>query len=80
MIVLAALVGATAAAILVGYSAAASQGLLGKEAQSKYLSQLGAAGVVLGGRTEILGSSQAIIDVSLSWATGHGPRTHDTGS
>jgi len=75
MIVLAALVAATTCAILVGYSAAASQGLLGKEAQAKYLSQLGAFGLLLGGRTEILGSSQAIVDSPL---LGHGSWAKDS--
>jgi O-antigen ligase len=71
-VVLAVLLVATAGAIFAGYTVAASQGLLGKEAQAKYVSQLGAFGLLLGGRTEILGSSQAIMDSPIlghgSWA------------
>jgi hypothetical protein len=54
------------------YDTAASQGLLGSAAQAKYLSQSGSLGVLLGGRSEILVSSQAIIDSPIlghgSWA------------
>jgi hypothetical protein len=54
------------------YDTAASQGLLGPEAQTKYLSQSGSLGVLIGGRSEVLVSSQAIIDSPIlghgSWA------------
>lgn len=74
VIVLAVLLVITAGVIFAGYSVAASQGILGKEAQAKYASQLGAFGLLLGGRTEILGSSQAIIDSPL---LGHGSWARD---
>lgn len=58
--------------VLQVYDVAASQGLLGDSAQTKYLQQSGALGVVLGGRSEVLASSQAIIDSPIlghgSWA------------
>lgn len=54
------------------YDVAASQGLLGSTAQAKYLQQSGSLGVLLGGRSEVLASSQAIIDSPIlghgSWA------------
>lgn len=73
LIVLATVIVITMGALLVGYGAAASQGLLGANAQAKYQSQVGGAfGLLLGGRTEILGSSQAIADSPIlghgSWA------------
>ena len=59
-------------AVLGLYSAAASQGLLGSEAKSKYLLQAGAFGALLGGRPEALVSTQAILDSPIlghgSWA------------
>ncbi|MBF6606039.1 MAG: hypothetical protein IVW53_10710 [Chloroflexi bacterium] len=55
-----------------GYDAAASGGLLGPGAQAKYLAQSGSLGVLVGGRPEILASTQAIIDSPIlghgSWA------------
>ncbi|MHB8458926.1 MAG: hypothetical protein ACYDB6_02550 [Candidatus Limnocylindrales bacterium] len=55
-----------------GYDAAAAGGLLGPGAQAKYLAQSGSLGVLVGGRPEILASSQAIIDSPIlghgSWA------------
>jgi hypothetical protein len=54
------------------YDVAASAGLLGADAQAKYEMQSGTLGVLVGGRTEILASSQAIIDSPIlghgSWA------------
>lgn len=51
------------------YDAAASQGVLGADAQTKYGNQSGSLGVVIGGRSEVLASSQAIIDSPI---LGHG--------
>lgn len=51
------------------YSAIASQGLLGPEAQARYFAQGGALGIVVGGRPEALVSTQAILDSPL---LGHG--------
>ena len=56
------------------YDAAASQGLLGLDAQAKYMSQSGSLGVLVGGRSEVLASSQAIID---SPVLGHGSWAKD---
>jgi hypothetical protein len=54
------------------YDVAASGGLLGSAAQAKYEAQSGTFGVLLGGRSEVLASSQAIIDSPIlghgSWA------------
>ena len=54
------------------YGIAASSGMLGEKAEIKYHKQSGDYGVLLGGRVEILASSQAIIDSPLighgSWA------------
>jgi hypothetical protein len=54
------------------YDVAASQGLLGSAAQAEYQSQSGALGVLIGGREEILASTQAVIDSPIlghgSWA------------
>jgi hypothetical protein len=54
------------------YDVAASGGLLGSAAQAKYETQSGTFGVLLGGRSEVLASSQAIIDSPIlghgSWA------------
>jgi hypothetical protein len=61
-------------AVLGLYSAAASQGLLGSEAKSKYLLQAGAFGALLGGRPEALVSTQAILD---SPVLGHGSWAKD---
>jgi hypothetical protein len=59
-------------AVLGLYSAAASQGLLGPDAKSKYILQAGAFGTLLGGRPEALVSTQAILDSPIlghgSWA------------
>jgi len=56
------------------YSAAASHGLLGPEAQKTYSDQAGAFGVILGGRPEALVSTQAILD---SPVIGHGSWAKD---
>ncbi len=55
------------------YDAAVSQGLLGSNAQTEYENQSGGKlGVLIGGRSEILASSQAVIDSPIlghgSWA------------
>ncbi len=54
------------------YDAAASGGLLGSDAQAKYAEQSGTFGVLVGGRSEVLASTQAIIDSPIlghgSWA------------
>ena len=54
------------------YDAAASGGLLGADAQAKYETQSGTFGVLVGGRSEVLASTQAIIDSPIlghgSWA------------
>jgi hypothetical protein len=61
-------------AVLEGYAYAAEQGILGERAREKYLSQQNQSllGIIIGGRTEILASSQAIIDSPIighgSWA------------
>lgn len=56
------------------YDAAASQGLLGSDAQAVYRSQSGALGVLVGGRKEILASSQAVLDSPI---LGHGSWARD---
>ncbi len=56
------------------YDAAASGGLLGADARAKYLQQSGPLGVLVGGRPEVLASSQAIIDSPL---LGHGSWAQD---
>jgi hypothetical protein len=60
------------AGVLQLYGAAASEGLLGADSQAKYQMQSGTFGVLLGGRSEVLASSQAIIDSPIlghgSWA------------
>lgn len=54
------------------YDAAASTGLLGSDAQVEYVEQSGGLGVLVGGRSEVLASTQAIIDSPIlghgSWA------------
>ncbi|MDP3972821.1 MAG: hypothetical protein Q8P61_07940 [Candidatus Nanopelagicales bacterium] len=54
------------------YEAAASQGWLGSDAQAKYEMQSGPLGVLVGGRSELLASTQAIVDSPIlghgSWA------------
>jgi hypothetical protein len=54
------------------YDVAASQGFLGSAAQAEYESQSGALGVLIGGRQDILVTSQAVIDSPIlghgSWA------------
>ncbi len=63
----------SAAGITRLYSYAALGGLLGAEEEDKYRFQVGALGVLLSGRSEIMVSSQAIIDRPLfghgSWAS-----------
>jgi hypothetical protein len=56
------------------YDAAASSGLLGSDAQAKYIQQSGTLGVLVGGRPEILVTTQAIID---SPVLGHGSWASD---
>lgn len=54
------------------YEYSAESGLLGDEAHAKFVSQQGEGGLLLGGRSEILSSGQAILDSPLyghgSWA------------
>ena len=54
------------------YDIAASQGLLGPDVQAKYVYESGGLGVLVGGRSEVLVSSQAVIDSPIlghgSWA------------
>lgn len=64
---------AVGAAVQWGYGYAAGSGWLGEDAEVKYRAQgAGDLGLLLGGRTEILASSQAIIDSPIighgSWA------------
>ncbi|MBP2550528.1 hypothetical protein J2858_003468 [Neorhizobium galegae] len=70
-----------AAALVVGmtvvnlYKYTASEGLLGREAQDKYIAQNeGKLNFLLAGRTESLASTQAIIDAPIF---GHGSWAHD---
>ncbi len=56
------------------YTAVASQGLLGPEAQAKYSAQTGAFGVLVGGRPELLVSTQAVLDSPI---LGHGSWARD---
>lgn len=57
------------------YSYTASNGLLGVEAQQKYMNQTqGDLGILLGGRTETLASTQAILDSPI---IGHGSWARD---
>jgi len=66
------------AALTVGvlqlYDVAAANGLLGRVAQSTHAEQAGAFGVLLGGRSEVLASTQAIAD---SPVLGHGSWAKD---
>ena len=57
------------------YDVAASEGWLGADAQAKYLQQSGALGVLVGGRSEVLVSSQAVIDSPILGQRIPGPRT-----
>jgi hypothetical protein len=61
-----------ATGVLQIYDVAASQGLLGADAQAKYDAQSGSLGVIVGGRVEVLVSTQAVIDSPIlghgSWA------------
>lgn len=57
------------------YSYAAQSGQLGEEARVKYEQQQGAGGLLLGGRSEILVSSEAIMDSPI---LGHGSWAHDS--
>ena len=63
-----------AGAVLLAYDSAAAGGLLGADAQSKYLTQSGSLGVLLGGRSESLVSTQAILR---SPVLGHGSWARD---
>lgn len=65
---------AAALAILRIYDAAAAGGLLGPDAHAKYLAESGSLGVLIGGRSEILASTQAIMD---SPFLGHGSHAKD---
>ena len=64
--------GIAAFTILQGYDIAASHGWLGAGAQTKYVEQSGSLGVLVGGRSEVLVSTQAIMDSPIlghgSWA------------
>ena len=62
------------AAFSLVYSHYAKLGVFGKYAQQKQEAQTGEGGVLLGGRSEILGSSQAILDSPL---LGHGSWARD---
>ena len=59
-----------------GYEQAALSGLLGNVAKAKYEAEAGAYGLLLGGRTQILVSAQAVIDSPIigygSWAKNWG--------
>ncbi len=67
-----AILAVVAICVLQAYDVAASQGLLGADAQTKYETQSGTFSVLVGGRSEVLASSQAIIDSPIlghgSWA------------
>jgi hypothetical protein len=58
--------------VLQVYDVAASQGMLGERAQAIYVEQAGSLGVLVGGRSEVLVSAQAVIDSPIighgSWA------------
>lgn len=69
-----ALLGITALGVLAIYSSAASQGLLRPESQAKYDTQSGKLGILVGGRSEILVSLDAIADSPL---LGHGSWARD---
>ncbi len=67
------LIGLTMVAVMSIYSLAASHGYFGEKEQQRYARQsAGAAGVLVGGRSEILASSQAVMDSPIighgSWA------------
>ena len=66
------LLAASVVGVLQVYDFSSSSGLLGPVAQAKYEAQSGTLGVLVGGRSEILASSQAIIDAPIlghgSWA------------
>lgn len=66
---------AAALAILRMYDAAAAGGLLGPDAHAKYLAQSGRLGILIGGRSEVLASTQAIMD---SPFLGHGSWAKDS--
>ncbi len=65
---------AAALAILRTYDAAAAGGILGPDARATYVAQSGSLGVLIGGRSEVLASTQAIID---SPFLGHGSWAKD---
>jgi O-antigen ligase len=73
LVVLGIVLGAVALATFKGYEYAAQEGLLGEDARQKYeMQSQGEYGLFLGGRSEILVSSRAILDSPLighgSWA------------
>jgi hypothetical protein len=65
---------ALAIGVLAMYDAAAANGFLGRDVQAKYYMQSGSLGIILGGRSEALGSTQAILD---SPFLGHGSWARD---
>jgi hypothetical protein len=62
-------------AILRAYDAAAASGVLGSDAEARYFEQSGQLGILIGGRSEALASSQAILDSPL---LGHGSWAKDS--
>ena len=63
-----------ASGVLFVYDSAAAGGLLGASAQTRYYTQSGSLGVLLGGRSESLVSTQAILDSPI---LGHGSWARD---
>lgn len=63
-----------ASAVLLVYDSASAGGLLGADARTRYYSQSGSLGVLLGGRSESLVSTQAILDSPI---LGHGSWARD---
>jgi O-antigen ligase len=75
MIVATVALAVAAFAIVQGYSYGASQGWLGHDAQLKYaLQSNGEGGILLGGRSDVVGAAEAIADSPL---VGHGSWARD---
>jgi hypothetical protein len=74
LVLLAAVVGVCIFGFTAVYSHYAEQGVFGKYAQQKLEAQSGEGGLLLGGRSEILASGQAILDSPI---LGHGSWAHD---
>ena len=75
LVLLLALIGLSGLGVVQIYKYAAANGMLGYDAQQKYEKQTqGDLGLLLGGRSEILASSQAIIDSPI---IGHGSWARD---